>query len=37
VERSEYAGRPELLCHCPFCHHEFPVADGKPYPPFDQD
>jgi len=34
VERSDYAGRPDAECHCPFCSHEFPVSAGDPYPPF---
>jgi hypothetical protein len=32
VERSDYMGHPEALCHCPFCHHEFAVIEGKPRP-----
>jgi predicted Zn finger-like uncharacterized protein len=34
VERSDYLGKPEALCRCPFCGREFPVKDGAPHPPF---
>lgn len=33
LERSDYAGRPDAPCYCPFCGHEFAVRDGAPRPP----
>ncbi len=33
VERSDYFGKPDALCHCPFCAHEFAVRKGNPRPP----
>ena len=33
VERSDYLGKPDAQCHCPFCAHEFPVSRGNARPP----
>ena len=33
VERSDYDGHPDALCHCPFCAREFAVREGAPRPP----
>jgi hypothetical protein len=33
LERSDYVGKPEAPCYCPFCAHEFSVREGKPRPP----
>jgi predicted Zn finger-like uncharacterized protein len=33
VERSDYLGKPDGLCHCPFCAHEFPISRGNARPP----
>ncbi len=33
VERSDYAGRPDAPCHCPFCAREFTIGEGNPRPP----
>ena len=33
VERSDYDGKPDAPCYCPFCRHEFVIRDGSPRPP----
>ena len=33
VERSDYDGKPDAPCYCPFCRHEFVIRDGRPRPP----
>lgn len=33
IEASDYGGRPEAPCHCPFCAHEFAAQQGNPRPP----
>jgi len=33
VEGSDYRGKPDAPCHCPFCATEFLIKDGKPRPP----
>lgn len=33
LERSDYMGKPDAPCACPFCGAEFLVREGKPRPP----
>ena len=33
LERSDYAGKPNAPCQCPFCQHPFQAFEGDPRPP----
>ncbi len=32
IERSDYVGKPEAPCQCPFCGHQFQAREGDPRP-----
>jgi uncharacterized Zn-finger protein len=33
IERSDYVGKPDAPCHCPFCGMQFTAGEGNPRPP----
>lgn len=37
LEGSDYFGKPDAPCHCPFCAHQFAARQGNPRPPLGRD
>jgi len=36
IERADYIGKRDAICHCPFCAHQFKAQDGSPRPPLNE-